>query len=558
MQAVRGFLMVLVLSIAPLTLVFCVPGLPDQGFSANSKMTRSEFCRSLARAIGADPASTVGEECDLTGLDVNDVSFLWPAPDNTFQLNSPNGLIGLNDKITGDQLLLTPSLFSQVIAAGNLGPRDNATVFDLSAEGGNPAGTRVNGPSVSAGLEQSSHARVYLDYGSWKVTSLRVDPCSPLMRDEFGEVTQCVPQIRLVAQPLLTESERIHKFLDPAIHLIFNVVDPGSDVSDKESARDALGVWLKALKVAARNAGTDTSGYPLGVYPPLKNKGLNDPFALEFKRLLLTGMATFSQLTLDELALTTIRQPDPWLFLSGKIRDVVPFEGAAKVKTLQLSAQVFRKDSRDDMLVVTQTHTPLDRNPATVSGVQPNTAQNGFAGQLSTALMMRDEPFTPAMAKILAQINNPLTHGRLQLQQRHLRHLDCVSCHTADSAAFAAVRKNQNPASPAVRGLLSELLNTSTLAYPIRKGITPVFDPAVAQDHEQHYNVHNFSHFDRPTVTQRTVNESVEVAHTFNEVLGLTPEGASCNLLDYWICVSSRDQNTGDACLKQACAQSKW
>lgn len=154
------------------------------------------------------------------GLDVNDVSWLLPLPAVRTQLP---GLAA-----TG--------------AKGALLPRG---LYDEM-------------PSTVTGLEAA------VLYDEYRVVGVRVDPCFP--RDAQGG---CVPQVRLVAQPVIADGPGRTTTRDATLHLFY-------ELTASEFAEAHRAVWALHGLAAGR-----TQGRPLEVHPVLSAEGLGGPYAVE-------------------------------------------------------------------------------------------------------------------------------------------------------------------------------------------------------------------------------------------------------------------------------------
>lgn len=542
-----------------IVLLSCIDNFQEKSSSDfKNGITRRDFCTSAFKAAlgalvvsslpnkaaSASPESAdVKGDCFSVGLDVNDVSIMWPLPGSSSS-SEIDSLISLNSLDSAGRPLLPDSLFFQLISAGNLQQQDSVRIWNQANEEEYRPYT-VDHPAVD--LKDRGAGRTYSQIKNWKVNSLRVDPCAKSVHVKDFTQASCTPQIRLVAQPLLVESDSELKFLDPSIHLIYNIAGGSSD--ELKEINEKIAVTFLKLKALGKESGVDTSGHALGVYPPLAVNGLDSKYARKFKIAILDLFGSFQTLVLDELAFLGVREPDPWIFFSGKVH-----EGE-----LRFSGQLFKGEGGADQLVFAQVHTPIEQRQQ--SGVRPNAAESGFSGQLSTALLLREKPldFDRNLGATLAKINNPLTHGRLEGAQNNSSHLTCVTCHTADSVTFSAFRQyGTEEHSPILRQLAIMTQGTESFfgqAQDSLNGLTPVFDPSAAQDHEQHYNVHNFSYFDGPSISQRTLNESLQVAQFLNQVTGLKPEGASCELEKVWRCLASQPRDR--QCLVNHCSNLK-
>jgi hypothetical protein len=186
------------------------------------------FCAALFAACGGISPSGDG------GLDLNDVSFLFPLP--------------------------APGAEAQLLGLDATGPRGPLL----------PRALYDGLPLIVEGADGTAL------YARARVVSARVDPCFPGSTPPDAPV--CVKQVRLVVQPVhvggadagFTETTE-----DAAIHLFYTL----DDASFTEVHR---ALWrLKDL------AGDATAGRPLDVHPVMKSEGLGGAYASQVKDLVL-------------------------------------------------------------------------------------------------------------------------------------------------------------------------------------------------------------------------------------------------------------------------------
>lgn len=181
---------------------------------------------------GGTGGGTGGGGASDGGLDLNDVSFLFPLP--------PPG-----------REALLPGLSE----AGPKGPLLPRALFDglpVIVEGAQP---------------DALYARA-------RVVSVRVDPCFPGSAPPAPP--SCLKQVRLVVQPVLfggADAGFVETTEDATLHLFYTL----DDASFTEVHR---ALWaLKAL------AGTATDGAPLDTHPVMRREGLEGPYATRLKQL---------------------------------------------------------------------------------------------------------------------------------------------------------------------------------------------------------------------------------------------------------------------------------
>jgi hypothetical protein len=178
---------------------------------------------------GTGGGSGGGAGSEDAGLDLNDVSFLFPLP-------AP----GHEAQLLGLDALLPRALFDGL-------------------------------PVIVEGAEADAL------FARLRVVSVRVDPCFPGSAPPAPP--SCVKQVRLVAQPVLNggpDAGFTETTEDATLHL-FYVLD------DAQFADVHRALWQ--LKAAA---GVATDGAPLDVHPVMKSEGLDGAYAAAVKQLVRT------------------------------------------------------------------------------------------------------------------------------------------------------------------------------------------------------------------------------------------------------------------------------
>jgi hypothetical protein len=190
-----------------------------------SRLVLLPLALALSACGGFPPSGSGAGPRPDGGLDLNDVSFLFPLP-----------AVGQED------LLLR---VDETHARGALLPKRLFASLPTLVEGG------------------SADAL----YAQLRVVSVRVDPCFPAAPPPS---TACVKQLRLVAQPLDSDTSDGGvgtSTKDAAVHLLYTLSD-----EDFATAVDTL--WqLKALAHGA------TDGQPLDVHPVMRAGGLDGAYA---------------------------------------------------------------------------------------------------------------------------------------------------------------------------------------------------------------------------------------------------------------------------------------
>ncbi len=288
-----------------------------------------------------------------------------------------------------------------------------------------------------------------------RIISARFDPCF-----RSGTSGPCRPQLRLVGQPLVMQAGQVTT-ADATIHLFYELT----------AAELATAVTkLRALKV---RAGAATDCRPLSLHPVMRAQGLSGPYATELKALLLelSGDAALSR-----VAVMQLRRPGAfWSFFAfNRV-------GSALVAD------------------------PVPRTTVESQGfdVSDTSAETGFFGPEPTGstlplLVDRLRLQAAAVANVQGaveeayRVENPLLENPGTI--------DCVSCHLADRGRDMASR---------IRGV--------TLASSAKRYVSPGFDLSLVDAGRGIGSQRAFGYIGRePSFTQRTVNESAEVAKALN------------------------------------------
>lgn len=377
----------------------------------------------LLVACGAPPVSTTDGGLDGGagfrdgGLDLNDVSWLLPLPPVRSQL------LGLAS--TGPK--------------GELLPR---ALYDAM-------------PSTVVGLDAATL------FDEYRVLGVRVDPCFP--RDATGG---CIPQLRLVAQPVIAAGATGNSTRDATLHLFYELSP--SDFDDAHRT-----VWALHELAADR-----TRGRPLEVHPVLRAEGLAGPYGTTLHALVtrLCGAQTLTRVAFMRL----VQEDVAWRF------------GAFNVQSGALVA-----DAIPRLGTLTEQGVQEFGNEAFRSGeLQPTVAGDDLDVLLSESAMRLTDTRT-------------LTRGLTSaLRLEHPARLspktaDCGSCHVATRARTNAERQRQ----------------VDTSAWPDAFAANPRFDlsrtDAVGDNPRA---LRAFGYFgSQSALSQRTINESAEVAEALSQ-----------------------------------------
>lgn len=206
------------------------------------------------------------------GLDVNDVSILFPIGDSDTQTLSPN--ISLGDGIK------TPLMSKQLFK------------------------------DIDQKMKAKSKVSTRAPYEHWKIVGFRYDPCFP---KSSQEPLSCIQQIRLIAQPL-----NANGYIDLAMHLLYSVGEGKITKNDR--------IIPRLVKIRDMSNGL-TTGRALTTHPGLsdevQNKNIDQrTLSAEIKNFILDFC---SENNLMELTFTDtdLGLNGPWFFSGGMIKNKI-------------------------------------------------------------------------------------------------------------------------------------------------------------------------------------------------------------------------------------------
>lgn len=423
-------------------------------------------------AMGKPPQSRVQIVDDKSmRFDVNDVSFLWPAPTKKEDLTR---LISVDEKLSdGNGSILSQATFDTLLDAAR-----NVSVID-SAD-------RVNKITLEEELSKRS---------AWMIAGVRIDPSAPGTAPMLIEARGSLPQVRLIIQPItVTEtSVRVH---DVTAHLVFNFHKelklqgdgkPPIAIPDKEKF-EAIVTDLTALKMKLKSDGVETEG-KLTIHPGFTDQKAKN-FAGELKTFLKKHL---TEERLDAIAFMGLDLPEPWIFFAMQKK------GDGKFAVIQLSnasgksAQMLTlRGGRPVMPLPTTTNVDSKRGVSTA----PLYPDNAGKAQLEFAVFANDSDLSELKHKEIPDlIANP--------QRSHFFNTDCISCHTESN-----------------RRVQLNIAAKGSFAYKLPLNISGLDDKVLPNNK---WNVRNFGWFPTShstavaTVTQRTANEAAESVEFINK-----------------------------------------
>lgn len=432
----------------------------------------------LAVACGSeegdsDSASAAASKNQATLLDVNDVSILFPAGKGA-ERHTFFPQIPVSAK---EADLWSQDNFDRVMKAAKLS-------------------TVTTDSRLGTGYPMES-----TDRDNWRIVSLRFDPCAPglsaVRADTDGKRFQhrCHVQLRLVAEPKPASPELVAPSEDFAAHLIYDL----KTISVDEVASDPLIRGIVSRLVAIKEMGARegnrldvTSGKPLGPHPKLARRDAAGQRAAEAVKSLIFD-ATEGKILKDgapspvgrRIAFMGLRKGgEEWVFLTGQADANGRWEQSPQIPTLPPPKKdEFTNPNGVAFQALTSTLEIVDGPfPKPVSAVASTTP---FFDQSGAPEERRKQLF---------QVENPATVD--------VFNTDCVSCH------MSSVAKSQSD------GLGSTDVEKRA-RMPIPAGITGYIEKTAQQRRE--YDVHAFGNFLEPSVSGRTLNESVEVARFVND-----------------------------------------
>jgi len=345
---------------------------------------------------------------------------------------------------------------------------------------------------------------------NWRIVSLRIDPGAPGLTEDIRMQFGQLPQIRLIAQPVVIRPDKTVQVFDMAAHLIFDFTNgddapaqpgcflrPRPDLDAFKQVLTDFGI-LRDNLAAGSFGGTKilTAGRLLGVHPGLADKMTGPQFRNALKTVLEKHL---SSARLDSMAVMTLpnQAPEPWMFLSmlrvpaGAIPQMpaggyVPVHGPALDGTQFTEALAARAN-----LEIEPKPAPNNLNPITCQSGASATplAVTGRQGSATAELFVDPPPDAARVKQVVDLIADPT--------RSHFFNTDCLSCHTETRRAI-------------------DLLNAQSF---------PGLDPSVMP--KDIWNVRNFGWFPsfpaaQETATRRTAAETAAVLN-FIQVNNLLP-----------------------------------
>ncbi|MGB8356682.1 MAG: hypothetical protein WCD79_22480 [Chthoniobacteraceae bacterium] len=456
----------------------------------------------LTKSVAADsastsPAPTQGNAATTTQLDVNDVSWLFPAPQSAADMEK---LISMDTLTSGTSTepVWPITAFNQLVT--------------IAAS---------NGALVQGARRINLPPEVTKDESVWRIAGIRIDPSAPGTSDDIIQKYGSAPQIRLIVQPVTVSGTSI-KVNDIAVHLLYTFAT-GTDTSDPKGFPKILPdkqkfqqivTDLVALKKLCADAGIPTNGIQLGVHPGLQQADRVPD--------LLPNLRAFLSKYLDNAHLTGMAMMglpndfEPWIFVAlprlpnGNFFPL-PSPGLPDpTKTAQML-------SFQDTPHVIPTPATNNRNPIINALFVPPPQRSG----VSTAVLFQSGVDKNAAAVTgTDSTGKPITDSAVKNSDipdivanpnfSHFFNTDCISCHTETTR----------------RNILS--LGSGSFAFKPTSGISGLSETVRSNNQ---WNLRNFGWFHStfigpaiiPAATQRTANESAAAADFINRMYLTNP-----------------------------------
>ncbi len=521
----------------------------------------SAVCLSSCRGTqgGKNSPSEVSSNNDTQGhgLNVNDVSLLFPLPSDKNELDKMLPMTFANNE--GKQPM-SAKLFAEMLKSNNYN-RDIPEIgpnFPLNSGASFEGKTRI----------ESLLSMRADDQAKWRIVAMRYDLCAPspehnrlqnfkmgsgalpMPMPEQWKPEECLPQLRLTAQPL--EMDEKIKVGDFAIHMLFRLTE--------EETRN-LYQELKGFRDLCRDIG---SGLPLGVQPCLAFAQKSGRYGSEEFNFVYTMIKKYAK-NLEGLAMmATAGGDDPWLFMNGTVKDgnfvhqkidAVTQKDPAKLKR-NAQGRVVEPFGNGffQMISFLDTQGRLD-NLIDIKRTSPLPILENVSFALeSKHFNMTTRVVEPADPKLFNLIENPLASDFFST--------DCASCHAVSGSSrfktnkvIAKVSPDQeaagfpagfytsgNPRDPTSSFEWQRAQLDS--AFRIEAAYAAFVDPAV-QTQSDTFVLNAFIHFGyfhgRPAVSPRTAQESGLVARMANKAFarGALPS-AKCSSQEIKQCFMSQ------------------
>lgn len=326
-------------------------------------------------------------------FDVNDISFLWPVPNNAREADE---LIASDEKTADGKSQIWPkSAFDTFITtAPTVGVKDST------------------GNTHQISFDDGELRDTFNQQKTWKVVAMRIDPSAPGSSSKMVNERGSVPQIRLIMQPVTVDKSGQVIVHDYTAHLVYNFTKGNRRpaVPDKEKFTEIVND-LKRLKANLAASGTSTAGKTLGVHPGFEGRN-GQTFRNALKTFIKKHVA---EENLAGVSFMGLEPPEPWIFSAmvkqnGSFAQIpAPTLGGNKAQMLSF---------RDDKHV---SPAPAPENLGNAKGISTTLLfKQDMENKLSSPVFANQA--RPRFQEIPDIIANP--------ERAHFFNTDCVSCHS--------------------------------------------------------------------------------------------------------------------------------
>lgn len=399
-------------------------------------------------------------------FDVNDISFLWPVPNNASEANE---LIASDEKTADGKSQIWPK-----------------SVFDTFIKTAPTVGvTSSAGNTHKISFDDGKLRNTFNQQKTWKVVAMRIDPSAPGSSSKMVNERGSVPQIRLIMQPVTVDNFGQVIVHDYTAHLVYSFTK-GSHrpaVPDQEKFTEIVND-LKKLKANLAASGILTAGKPLGVHPGFEGRN-GQTFRNTLKTFIKKHVV---EENLAGVSFMGLEPPEPWIF-SAMVKQNGSF---AQIPAPTLGGNKAQMLSFQD-----------DKNVSPA----PATENLGSAKGVSTTLLFEQDVESKLSSPVFANQARPRFQEIPDIianpERTHFFNTDCVSCHSESA-------RRQN---------LDIRTGDALFKYQLPAGISSVNTALLPNDQ---WNVRNFGWFPGfggaiETVTMRTANETAEAVEFINQ-----------------------------------------
>ena len=304
-------------------------------------------------------------------------------------------------------------------------------------------------------------------YTFLRVVSVRLDPCFPGLG--VNEERDCKNQVRLVMQPVILETKGSGlTTMDLAVHLFYALT------------REELAGLLQELTDLRTASGIQRSDGPVGIHPALAREGIEGPFSRALRALLLAHVGRENLTRVTFMGVEQVGQA--WRFGGFDLEGgkLVPM----KIPLVDVTEETFHNRDLDGVTF----------SAASTAPVSPAAEDIRLLFDPLALSAARDDERRAAYGHAL-RIENPTMTSPATV--------DCATCHVAMAARRFAERAHG----------LSSLGAPDLYTHP--RGL-PLAGATVERTNELRALGYLGA---RPSVSQRTVNETAVVVEHVNTIV---------------------------------------